>query len=202
VIARALKSAVLVPLLFLIASCAAVPPVPMTPFYGGEQWIVTEPISYRVGKTNYEVIVPAGFVTDFASTPRSVWSIFPPFGKYMMAATVHDFLYWNQPCLREQADALFLAAMIEDQVPKPTRWTVHGAVRAAGEAAWEGNKRERAAGLPRIIPKGSRKIPALLTWPEYRQRLKERGVTVETKLPVNYCDAAKFVIGSETDDGD
>jgi len=51
--------------------------------------------------------VPAGFVTDFASTPRALWSVIPPTGRYQLAAVVHDFLYWDQGCTREQADTVF-----------------------------------------------------------------------------------------------
>ena len=53
------------------------------------------------GKTRYRVVigfilagvfVPSGFVSDGASTPRLLWSIFPPVGRYFAAAVVHDYL--------------------------------------------------------------------------------------------------------------
>lgn len=34
--------------------------------------------------------VPAGFVTDGASVPRWLWSVFPPVGRYFVAACLHD----------------------------------------------------------------------------------------------------------------
>lgn len=34
--------------------------------------------------------VPAGFITDGASVPRGLWNLFPPIGRYLVAAIVHD----------------------------------------------------------------------------------------------------------------
>lgn len=34
--------------------------------------------------------VPDGFVTDGASVPPFLWSVFPPVGRYFVAACVHD----------------------------------------------------------------------------------------------------------------
>jgi len=37
------------------------------------------------------ILVPVGFASDGASVPRILWSIYPPFGKYLEAAIVHDW---------------------------------------------------------------------------------------------------------------
>lgn len=71
-------------------------PVPLTPFGDGEDSVLTKDLAYQVLQTNFVIIVPAGFVTDFASTPRALWSVLPPTGRYQLAAVVHDFLYWDQ----------------------------------------------------------------------------------------------------------
>ena len=39
------------------------------------------------------IVVPEGFVTDFASTPKWCWMIYPPTGHYQRAALLHDYLY-------------------------------------------------------------------------------------------------------------
>lgn len=40
-----------------------------------------------------DVIVPIGFETNGADTPRIFWSLFPPFKpRYMEAIIIHDFL--------------------------------------------------------------------------------------------------------------
>ena len=64
----------------------------------GRVWTLTAPYRVRVGH-NFDgqhvgiVVVPAGFATDFASVPRAFWRLLPPFGEYMLAAVVHDYLY-------------------------------------------------------------------------------------------------------------
>jgi Protein of unknown function (DUF1353) len=91
-------------------------PVPLTPFADGENSVLMADLRYQVGTTNFTIVVPLGFVTDFASTPRALWAVLPPFGTYQLAAVVHDFLYWDQGCSREQADALLRVAMFESKV--------------------------------------------------------------------------------------
>lgn len=39
------------------------------------------------------VEVPVGFETDLASTPKILWSFYPPMGRYSYPAVVHDWLY-------------------------------------------------------------------------------------------------------------
>src|SRR5262249_56554985 len=98
--------------------CAHQPIAPgrMTPFGDGRDSMLTVNLRYQVLQTTFVVVVPAGFVTDFASTPRALWSVIPPIGRYQLAAVVHDFLYWDQACVREQADAIFRVAMAESNV--------------------------------------------------------------------------------------
>src|SRR5688500_14765048 len=87
----------------LLSSCAtAVRPLVLSPFADGRYWMLREPLTYRLGESKYTVVVPAGFVADFASIPRALWSVLLPTGRYMIPATVHDYLYWTQPCDREQ----------------------------------------------------------------------------------------------------
>ena len=65
------------------------------PLNDGIHWAVRSPFSYAVGSpTGSTVIcVPVGFITDFASTPRFLWSIVPPTGRYSKAVLLHDYLY-------------------------------------------------------------------------------------------------------------
>ena len=44
-------------------------PVDFRPFSDGRNWIVKEPLTYRVGVSNDSATVPRGFVTDLASIP-------------------------------------------------------------------------------------------------------------------------------------
>lgn len=60
-----------------------------------DQWRLVRDVSFTV--LHYgNVVVPAGYVTDFASSPPILWSLFPSIGKYNRAALIHDFLYENR----------------------------------------------------------------------------------------------------------
>ena len=152
-------------------------------------------LTYRIGTTEFVIVVPAGFVTDFASTPRAIWAVLPPAGQYQLAAVVHDFLYWDQGCLRQQADDLLRVAMAESNVKPVERDIMWQAVRRFGESAWAGNAAAKAAGKPRIVPPGDMNIPALVTWPEYQAQLMAKGVrpTPTPATPPSYCGAAGAV---------
>jgi len=172
-----------------------IPPVPVTPFGDGENSVLMADLKYQVGETNFIIVVPAGFVTDFASTPRAFWAMLPPFGKYQLAAIVHDFLYWDQGCTREQADALLRAGMAESKVEPDKRDVIWQAVRTFGGSAWTSNANAKAAGQPRIIPKEDLKIPPLVTWREYQVQLIAKGVRPQPApaSPPDYCGAASSV---------
>ena len=46
-------------------------------------------------------------------------------------AVVHDYLYWQQTCTRDQSDQILLLGMIENKVPAAQRTAIYLAVRAA-----------------------------------------------------------------------
>jgi hypothetical protein len=168
-------------------------PVPMTPFADGGASMLNADLNYRIGQTNFTIVVPAGFVTDFASTPRAIWAILPPVDRYQLAAVVHDFLYWDQGCSRQQADDLLRAAMAESRVDPLKRDIIWRAVSQFGETAWTTNAKEKAQGLPRIIPAADRTIPALMIWPVFRQQLVAKRPAPTPAVPPAYCDAARYV---------
>lgn len=85
--------------------------------------------------------VPAGFETDFASTPRWLWPIAPPLGRYAKAAVLHDYLYVFQSTDRRTADRLLREGSALLGVPAHVRWLLWAAVRAFGSTGW---RRDRA----------------------------------------------------------
>jgi len=172
-----------------------IPPVPFMPFGDGQDSVVMADLTYHIGTTSFSIVVPAGFVTDFASTPRAIWAVLPPFGTYQLAAVVHDFLYWDQGCTREQADALLRVAMQESDVKPAKRDVIWEAVRRFGGTAWANNATAKAAGQPRIIPKEDLNLPPLVTWPDYRAQLFAKGVRPQRTpaSPPDYCGAASSV---------
>lgn len=55
--------------------------------------------------------IPVGFHTDFASVPRWLWCIVPPWGRYSPATVFHDFLYSKALLPRWLIDWNFLEHM-------------------------------------------------------------------------------------------
>src|SRR5580658_5102513 len=97
----------------LLCGFLQAPPAPLVlPFGDSVDWVTTEDMAYTIGTTTEKIIVPKGFVTDFASIPQPLWSFgLSPHGQYSRAAVIHDYLYWAQGCTRIQSDRLLLIAM-------------------------------------------------------------------------------------------
>jgi len=54
-------------------------------------------VTYELKKplTILDVTIPDGFTSDGASNLRVLWSIYPPVGKYLPAAFLHDYLLYR-----------------------------------------------------------------------------------------------------------
>ncbi len=168
----------------------------LKPFADGVQWMLVDAVEYRVGDTAVKIVVPGGFVTDFASIPQWLWSTgLAPNGRYSKAAIVHDFLYWSQGCTRAQSDNLLMIAMKESDVGWTTRNWVFNGVRIGGNAAWDRNQQEVAQRLPRVIPAGLRQFGPNVDWVGYRETLRLGG-TLDPVFPASppYC-----ALGDTTD---
>ena len=113
-------------------------PLKVTPLDGGKYWQLLEGFCYYTDEIPVEhlITVPEGFITDFASVPRVVWWLLPPWGQYGKAAVVHDFLYRAKPWPRKRCDQIFLEGMQTLGVGWATRTTMYSAVRVAGWRAW------------------------------------------------------------------
>ncbi|MBT1508870.1 DUF1353 domain-containing protein [Bradyrhizobium sp. SRL28] len=103
------------------------------------------------GQTLPSVSVPAGFVTDFASIPRALWTALPRDGDYVWAAIVHDYLYWYQTTTREIADSVLNAAMIDFKIPAANRVAIYQGVHLGGESSWIGNSKLKYNGEKRLL---------------------------------------------------
>lgn len=57
-----------------------------------KSWVLYESISVTLVDGN-TITIPIGFETDLSSVPRWLWGIAPPFGNFVLAAIVHDYLY-------------------------------------------------------------------------------------------------------------
>lgn len=112
-------------------------------YLDGRKWKVLEEFDYWIGEevTGELVVVPAGFITDFASIPRVFWRILPPTDTYGKAALVHDQLYKTGVKTRAESDKIFLEAMEVLGVPAWKRYSMYWALRAFGWVAWNEHRK-------------------------------------------------------------
>jgi len=108
---------------------------------GGKLFRLEEPLVYEIGQEGSGrcVVVPRGFVTDFASIPRPSQVLIPKdVGR--RAAIVHDWLYATKGLkgffTRKRCDEIFLEAMEVLKVPWATRHAMYSAVRLGGWWVW------------------------------------------------------------------
>jgi hypothetical protein len=98
---------------------------------GEETWEVLEPLVYRGRHDTF--VVPAGFRTDFATVPRVVVWLIPRFGRYTLAAVLHDWLVTvgilAGAVSSRDADGLFRRVLTEQGVPPVRRWLMWCGVR-------------------------------------------------------------------------
>lgn len=117
--------------------------------HGERSFALLEDLVYE-GKAG-TFTIPAGFVTDFASVPPQVSWLIPSYGKYTLAAIVHDYLcvelgnsYRNRytdptwqadwiypptPANSRDTDGIFRRIMRELEVPFLRRWVMWTGVR-------------------------------------------------------------------------
>jgi len=180
-------------LVLLTTACAAPRPPSLIPFDDGEYWVLGNELVFTIRETGQRIVVPRGFVTDFASVPRVFWTFFPKHGEYTRAAIVHDYLYWEQKCNREQADELFDIVMEDSEVDSTSRFTIYAAVRVWGDDAWEENTGLKEQGYMRIIPERYINFPVKTKWEDYREYLRkmlddnERVEEYPSNSPPSYC---------------
>lgn len=111
----------------------------------GKWFILSEPVVYDVGYKGSEetIVVPIGFVTDFASIPRTIQLLIPNYiGR--RAAILHDYLYktngLNGKYSRQRADQIFLEALNVLEVNFFTRSLMYSGVRIGGWLPWRKHK--------------------------------------------------------------
>ncbi|RBY94895.1 hypothetical protein DQ244_06510 [Blastococcus sp. TBT05-19] len=96
-----------------------------------DHWSVEEPLVYRGRRDRF--VVPAGFLTDFATVPRLVVWLVPRFGRYTAAAILHDWLCTegirSGAVTSPEADGIFRRVMRENGVPVLRRWLMWCGVR-------------------------------------------------------------------------
>jgi hypothetical protein len=98
-------------------------------------------------------------------------------GRHSIPAIVHDYLYWEQRCSREQADAILFDAMDEYKSSTWQQWLVYYSVHWRAGGAWEETKQDRGKGYVRVLTDRYKVPPLNIDWPSYREDLLKAGVT-------------------------
>lgn len=92
---------------------------------------------------NGSIEVPAGFITDFASTPRVPLAYWLTGGTAVAPAIIHDWLYQTHHVTRRRADAIFYEAMRSEQMPRWRSGVMWLAVRLGGWWAYRSGPQRR-----------------------------------------------------------
>jgi len=109
-------------------------------YIDGHNWKVVNEFIYQTDVDHLSrIVVPACFLTDFASVPKLLWNIMPPTGTYGKAAVIHDYLYRTpKQASKDDADSVFLEAMKALGVGWWTRNTMYQGVHRFGGSSYKG----------------------------------------------------------------
>lgn len=89
--------------------------------------------------------VPAGSKTDGASTPAYLWAEIPPFGRYWLAAVLHDWAYRYSDLAKQECDWLLKEAMLDLGVGPVMAGVIYEGVHLEGQASFDEDRKARAA---------------------------------------------------------
>ena len=103
----------------------------------GNKSVLVDKLVYKpVGWKGAIIVVPSGFVTDFASVPPPFRLLIPKMGRHRAAAALHDLLYKKDSnyrhLSREACDGIFLDAMKESGVSAWKRQAMFAGVKMFG----------------------------------------------------------------------
>ena len=92
-----------------------------------------EPFGYKDSK-GVDWDVPAGYVSDGASIPWSLWTFIggPYDGPYRDAAVIHDYFCDKKSRTWEETHAMFLEAAVKRGVPESTAQTMYAGILYGG----------------------------------------------------------------------
>ena len=95
-------------------------------------FVLVSDLIYHSDMLGRDIVIPAGFITDFASIPWILHSIVQVNGKHRRAAVVHDYLCFHRDSegiTQREADYVFQEAMAVLDVRLTQRTVMFGMVR-------------------------------------------------------------------------
>ena len=101
-------------------------------YIGNRKWKVLKDFKFAIDKTNEVITIPKGFISDLASVPNSLRSIFPRSPKLILPSVVHDYLYSIGYEKRKICDSIFKETMLIVGIVKNKAKIFYSAVRVFG----------------------------------------------------------------------
>lgn len=103
---------------------------------GRAVWELLEPMLFESEQFG-DVVIPAMFRTNYASVPRMPLIFLLAGDRAHKEAALHDWIYTTRTMPREDADALFLEALLLNPlISRPLAYAMHRAVRWFGSSSW------------------------------------------------------------------
>ena len=107
---------------------------------GERRWKTNKCWKFKINKIKYKI--PKGFIFDFATVPRILWSLFPPAtGNYRKPALIHDWMYINSHKTKQFADKIFLQNLKTYNVGFLKRTIMYVGVRIFGNGNYNRGKK-------------------------------------------------------------
>lgn len=143
----------------VLASCATSRPTVTQLIPDPPLFMVAYPLRYVTNDNMYEIVVPVGFVSDLASIPRLLWWWQGPQEGTMAPAIIHDYLYWEQSCAKDEADAVLYLTLREIGMgPISANLVYMGVKTPLAQSAWDKNKAAREKGESRFFTEAYARI--------------------------------------------
>jgi Protein of unknown function (DUF1353) len=117
----------------------------------GHNFTLMEDLVY-VSEGGITYTAPKGSQTDGASTPPVLWPTIPPFGKYWLAAVLHDWAYRYSDLTKQECDWLIKEAMKSLDVDALLADTIYEGVNVGGWSSFEQDRASRPPFKPILSP--------------------------------------------------
>jgi hypothetical protein len=107
-----------------------------------KNWRLLAELRYDSAVAKARIIVPAGFVTDFASVPRIPVAFWLVGDTAHAAAVIHDWLYTTGLFPKDVADDILFEAMVAAGTPAAwRRRLIYWGVKYGGAKAWNEHRK-------------------------------------------------------------
>jgi hypothetical protein len=126
----------------------------MSPLADGNTFILRNGFSYDIGRegSGNTIEVPAGYLFDFRCLPKTIKIIFNPWGRFLNALVILDYLYWTQEYSRKESDKIFKEALHVLNCSQFNILMLYITVRLFSGAAWAADRILKEKGVQKVLP--------------------------------------------------